>query len=265
MTKIQSFILKAFTVFFLLVLQNPASSQTSNSTTSVVTNNYPITAITFVTIAVSILSLSISAAVAYSSNFRRADIKLSVGRNIIFFSVPSSMRPGASNSLSGVGFYIPITFYNWSPRGGAIYRLRLIISREGTADYYDMAWTTFVRIASGGSFEDENLAQPIPVEGRSSVNKIIRFDWNPEEGGQAFDTQSSVYKLRIYGWLGDTEKPSLEYKKSFTLKKEPHYKIYEESINKNASLPIIIPIDENEKSNQVLLENSIDKLYSSKK
>jgi len=128
-----------------------------------------------------------------------------------------------------------------------------------------MAWTTFVRIGSGGIFEDEDLAQPIPVEGRSSLNKIIRFDWNPEEGGRQFDVQASNYELRIYGWTGDTEKPNLEYKTSFTLKKEPQYKRYEESIIKSTSLPIWIPLNENERPNQVLSANNIDRLYLNKK
>ncbi len=295
MSKIQTRLLKICTIFIFLIMPNPSLGQISEkrlfpenkqsalldfvaqvpSSTSTISTQAASTlgstastsepATNPVTLVISLLSLGISGVVAYFSNFRKAEIKLSFGRNIIFFSVPATIRAGSSNNFAGVGFNIPITFYNWSPQGGTVHRIRLAVSRHGNDDYHDMAWTTFVRIGSGGSFEDEDLAQPIPVEGRSSVNKIIRFDWSPEEGGKQFDVQASNYELRIYGWTGNTEKPNLEYKTSFTLKQETHYRLYEKSINTTSSLPIWIPLDENEKPNQVLSANSIDRLYSNKK
>lgn len=216
---------------------------------------------------ISLLSLSVSVAVAYFSNFRGANIKLSFGRNIILFSVPNSILTGTSNNPveAGVGFNIPITFYNWSPQGGTVQKIRLVIKRQGSKDYYTMTWTTFARIGSGGVVEDEDLAQPIPVEGRSSVNKIIRFYWTPEEGEKSFEVKPSDYELRIYGWTDGTKKPDLEYSTSFTIKEKTHYEKYKESVAKNASSSIWIPLDENEKPNQVLYENDIKQLYSTKK
>jgi hypothetical protein len=212
---------------------------------------------TTMTIIISTLSLIVSLVVAYYSNFRSASIKLLLGRNIVFFFVPG-------RSTGGVGFNIPITFYNWSPEGGTIYRIRLVIGRQNSDDYYDMAWTTFVKITSESNFADQDLAQPIPIEGRSSVNKIIRFDWSPELGGKPFDIQASKYDIIIYGWTQDAKKPDLKYKVSFSIKKNDHEK-YEANIAANQSESIWVSLDENANPNQVASKDSILQLYDKQK
>lgn len=63
-------------------------------------------------IIVSILSLAISSVVGYTSSLRLANIKLCVGRNIILFPVPKTHVTTSSVTMAGVGFNLPITFYN---------------------------------------------------------------------------------------------------------------------------------------------------------
>lgn len=248
-----------------LIAQQPSSSSTpqiidnSVRTTNVQSNTQSVDPIS---ISIAVLSLIVSIAVAYVSNFRRANIKLSFGRNIIFFPTYIAV-PSGSGSIVGVGFNLPITFYNWSPQGATIQRIRLVVGRQNQDDFYDMTWTTFVKIGSAGNFEDENLAQPIPVEGRSSVNKVVRFDWSPELGGNQFDLQIGNYELKIYGWTKNTEKPDLEYSTSFTLRDEHHRK-FKDSIAANLTASIWMSVDENEKPNQLVSRNTIDRLYSKK-
>lgn len=209
---------------------------------------------------VSSLSLGVSGVVAYTSLLRKANIKLCFGRNIIVFPVPKIDVTTSSVTIAGVGFNLPITFYNWSPQGGTIQRIRLVVSKQNHDDFYDMTWTTFVKIGSAG-FEDDNLAQPIAVKGLSSVNQVIRFDWITELGGKPFDVQAGNYELRIYGWTKNTEKPSLEYKNSFTLKEEDCRSL-NNSVVANTSRSIWISLNENEKPNQFVSRNTIDRLYS---
>ncbi len=215
----------------------------------------------WVTIVVSLLSLAVSSVVAYTSSFKQANIQLCFGRNIILFPVTKIDATTSSVTIAGVGFNLPITFYNWSPQGGTIQRIRLVVSKQNHGDFYDMTWTTFVKIGSAGNFEDDNLAQPIAVKGLSSINQVIRFDWITELGGKIFDLQAGNYELRIYGWTKNTEKPSLKYKNSFTLKEED-YRTFKDSVSANLSRAIWVSLDENEKPNQLVSRNTIDRLYS---
>jgi hypothetical protein len=187
------------------------------------------------TIVISVASLILSIAVAYFAYFRLAEIKLLVGRNIILF--PSKVKT-PSGDIVGVTFNIPITFYNWSPQGGTVYKIRLLIGRQQQNEYYDMTWTTFAKIGDGGNFEDEELAQPIPMGGRSSVNKIVRFDWNPEFTGEKLDVRVGKYDLMIFAWTRNSERPDLKYVTSFFIKDEQYGK-YESNISSgNFGLPI---------------------------
>jgi hypothetical protein len=242
------------------------TQQPSSSSVPQVVNNTNVQSTTQsadpISISIAVLSLIVSIAVAYVSNFRRANIKLSFGRNIIFFPTYIPVPTGGADIVV-VGFNLPITFYNWSPQGATIKRISLVVGRQNQDDFYDMTWTTFVKIGSAGNFEDENLAQPIPVEGRSSVNKVIRFDWSPELGGSQFDVKVGNYELRIYGWTNDTEKPDLDYSTSFTLKDEHQHK-FKDSVAAKLTTSIWMSLDENEKPNQLVSRNTIGRLYSGK-
>jgi len=211
-------------------------------------------------IIVSILSLAISSVVGYTSSLRLANIKLCFGRNIILFPIPKTHVTTSSVTMAGVGFNLPITFYNWSPQGGTIQRIRLAIAKENDDDFYDMAWTTFVKIIPAG-FEDDSLAQPIAVKGLSSVNKVIRFDWSAELGGRQFEVKPGNYELRIYGWTRNTQKHSLKYTTSFTIKDED-YLNFKHIVAANLTSSIWIPLNENEKPNRFLSRNDIDRFYS---
>jgi hypothetical protein len=124
-----------------------------------------------------------------------------------------------------------------------------------------MTWTTFVKLRGDGNFEDEGLAQPIPIPGRASINKIIRFDWSPEIGGSSFDLKAGNYELRIYGWINDLDQADLEYKASFRIG-DKHLTEFNKSIANGLSQSIWLSLDESEIPNQKLTESSVSRLYS---
>lgn len=210
---------------------------------------------------VSISSLVVSSAVAYTSNLRQADIQLCFSRDLIFS--PIFIKDVSGNDIfKGVGFNLPLTFYNWSPQGGTIQRIRLVINKYSHDDkLYDMAWTTFVKITEAGDFVNDNLAQPISVKGHSSINKVIKFDWiSEQDDNNSFDVQSGKYELMIFGWTKSTEKPDLKYETFFNLKEE-HYKIFNHSMLDKKNRAIWVLLEENEQQNQLLPRNSIKRLY----
>lgn len=208
---------------------------------------------------VSMLGLVISLVVAYTSNLRPANIQLCFGRHLIFFPIFIDI-PTNTQTIRGVGFNLPLTFYNWSPKGGTIQRIRLVIGRQNhTEKFYDMTWTTFVKITEVGNFVNDNLAQPIAVKGISSINKVIRFDWI-SEGNNSFEVQTGNYELRIYGWTKNTKKPSLQYKASLRIEDE-HCQTFNNYVAANISRPIWLSLDENEQPNQLLLRSGIERFY----
>lgn len=208
---------------------------------------------------VSMLGLGISLVVAYTSNLRPANIQLCFGRHLIFFPILIDI-PTNSQTIKGVGFNLPLTLYNWSPKGGTIQRIRLVIGRQNHDDkFYDMTWTTFVKITDVGDFVNDNLAQPIAVKGISSINKVIRFDWI-SEGSNSFEVQAGKYDLTIYGWTKNTKKPSLKHKSSLIIKDE-HCQTFKDYVASSISRPIWLSLDENEQPNQVLLRSGIERLY----
>lgn len=129
-------------------------------------------------ISISTLSLLISLSVAYLAYFQSAKPKVLVGSNLIIFN--SFVNTISGMIWGGITFVLPVTFYNWSPKGGSIYQVRLVIGQENNPqEYFDLAWTSFTKFIDGLTWEDEDIAQPIAIAGRDSVSKFIRFDWSP--------------------------------------------------------------------------------------
>lgn len=212
----------------------------------------------FIPIFVSVVSLILSGTVAYFSHFRAPRIKMLVGKNIMLF--PSKVK-SVGDDILGVTFNIPLTFYNWSPQGGTIYRIRLLVGRVNQGEYYDMTWTTFVKISRSGNFEDEDLARPIPIEARSSLNKTVRFDWNPEFTGEALEIQKNIkYELRIFAWAEDKRKPNLGYSTSFILK-EREYEQYQSSISSERFNSVFVALEDDERPNTVITRARLTNFY----
>lgn len=210
---------------------------------------------------VSLLSLGISGVVAYTSLLKKQNIKLCFGKDIILFPIFKTDAITSCTTLTGVQFNLPITFYNWSPQGGTIQRIRLVVAKDSHDDFYDMIWTAFVKIGSvSGNFENDSLAQPIPVKGLSSVSKVIQFDWIIELGGRQFELKPGKYKLRIYEWTKNSNHYSTKYESFFTIKDEDFVK-FNDHVARNSRESIWIPLNEDQKPNRFLSSNEISSIY----
>ncbi|WP_354635554.1 hypothetical protein [Planktothricoides raciborskii] len=209
---------------------------------------------------IAISSLIVSMSVAYVSHFQKAKIQLYIGTNIILFPICIPLKNGSGVQIEGIGFNLPITFCNRSSEGGTINRIRLVIGIPNCDDCYDMTWNTFVKLENN-NFEDENIAQAISVEGGSSVNKVVRFDWINELGGRKFDLKAGRYDLRLYGWTQYKQKPDIKYVTTFIVNDQNNKK-FEENVATKLQGSIWVSLDEKEKPNQLVSRNTIDMLYS---
>lgn len=160
----------------------------------------------------------------------------------------------------GTTFVLPVTFYNWSPRGGSIYQVRLVIGQENNPqEYFDLAWTSFTRFIDGLTWEDEDVAQPIAIAGKDSVSKFIRFDWSPLTK-EKLNLKQGQYELILYVWLSNSDKPEICEKFSFSFTEET-YQEFQKTVANDDSLGIWISIDNSRRINNVMTKSGIEREY----
>jgi hypothetical protein len=208
---------------------------------------------------ISSLSLLVSLTVGYFAYFQAAKPKILIGSNLILFN--SATLTPTEEVWGGVTFVLPLTFYNWSPKGGSIQQVRLIIGqKDNPKEYFDMAWSNFVKFVDGVTWEDEDVAQPIAISGRSSVTKFVRFDWSPL-AGEKLHLKPSQYEMTILVWTNsNVEKPNLVEERSFYIT-EVVYTEYQATVSNQMSFGFWIPIDDNRRINSTINRADINKIY----
>ncbi|RCJ16848.1 hypothetical protein A6S26_32355 [Nostoc sp. ATCC 43529] len=210
-------------------------------------------------IIIAVISLALSFIVAYFAYLSPSKPRMLVSRYMIFFH--NYWTTSSGDKWGGISFYLPITFYNWSPKGGSIFEVRLIIGRQDDpTKYFDISWAYFVQILQEQSrWENENVAQPIAISGQSSVSKVIRFDWSPNMG-EKIDIEPGQYKLLVLAWTRDTAKPNLRDSISFVITREQSEQ-YQKYVEHNNNGVIEVPLGETNRSNNVLTVKQIDRFY----
>lgn len=209
-------------------------------------------------VSISTFSLIVSLSVAYLAYFQSAKPKLLVGSNLIVFN--SFVNTISGMVWGGITFVLPVTFYNWSPRGGSIYQVRLVIGQENNPqEYFDLAWTSFTKFIDGLTWEDEDVAQPIAVPGKDSVSKFIRFDWSPLTK-EKLHLKQGQYELILFVWLSNSDKPEICEKFSFSLTEEI-YQEFQKTVANDESLGIWISIDNSRRINNVMTKAGIEREY----
>lgn len=115
-----------------------------------------------------------------------------LGSNLQLYPMPEHIN--GKVRWGGVGFYLPITFHNWSPTGGSIIDVRMIIERkDNPLVNYDMNWSMFC------GFHDTDhrwinlgIAQPIAINGKASESKVVLFNWRCTTG-ESFNVNTGEY------------------------------------------------------------------------
>ena len=208
---------------------------------------------------VSSLAFILSLYIAYHSYFKPPKIEMLVSNKLAFYPLPEVVD--GKVIWGGLGFYLPITFHNWSPRGAAIQEVRIVIEpMNDPENCYDMCWYTF-----NGLHETEHrwttkgYAQPIAINGKSSAHECILFAWRADTK-QKISLQQGEYIVHILGSTPDDKTPSLKHSTSFYLT-EQMLQVHERYKKKQIPLTVDVPLGKNTRLNTITSKNDIKNTY----
>lgn len=216
---------------------------------------------TIIPIIISLISLVVSIAVAYNAFLKPAKIEMLAGRTLIIANSFILDLQTQQRQWGGLSLILPVTFYNWSPVGSSVYRVRLIIGRkDNQARNFDMIWSKFIEFSDGGdTLEIQSVVHPVPIQGKSSIVKFIQFDWSPYRQ-EKIEIREGEYQLRIYAWTSNNQKPDLKETINFNLPNEQVLR-YQQSVEANETTLIDVPLGENRPPNSVLSRQDIENDY----
>ncbi|EHH3082021.1 hypothetical protein ABMY37_21765 [Vibrio vulnificus] len=209
---------------------------------------------------VSIVSLLVSSLIAYVAYFKPASIDMIVGKVISFYPLPEQV--GTEVHWGGVAFHVPITFHNWSTKGGAIEEVRIILEHKGNpSQNYDMTWCTFTQMHTEElRWVHKSVAQPIAVPGKGAVSEVVLFAWK-KSAGQSLIIESGEYVLRVLAYQTGDRKPALKYENNFIVSNEIA-KYHAGFLAKRQPYSIEVPLGESSRGNTVISREQARELYN---
>lgn len=217
----------------------------------------------YIALSISLLSLVLSGWVAYTAHLGSPEPGFAIGDKLIFYPVPRVTAD--SLTWGGVGFYLPITFHNRGPRGCSIREVRMIIQpKDNPTRCFDLSWREFSGVDTNEEtfrrmWQTESLAQPISLEGHSSVSKTILFVWNPRTE-EEMELDSGHYKLTLLGWTDETSEPDIREEISFRIKSSDKEE-FERYLSEELPLTIDVPLGESRRENNVVTKEEAKQLY----
>ena len=145
---------------------------------------------------VSVLSLIVSAATLYLTQFQRPKISFHVGGTL-----------GFCHTENGFDLYVPITFVNSAQRTGIAQKCAALVHIPSSpAKAYYIEWTEFRGYdAENRKYFRESFAGPIAITGKASEGRIVQFEWRQ---GQ-IEFTAGTYKISLFVWLDPSDKPEL--------------------------------------------------------
>ena len=208
---------------------------------------------------VSVISLSTSGLVVYISYFKPAKLEMIVGKSVSFYPLPERVADGFE--WGGLAFQIPITFQNWSPKGGTIEEVRIVLEYKNAPNTnFDMAWCTFTHLHSDEfRWVNKSVAQPIAVSGKSAISEMILFAWK-KNAGYELKMEAGEYVIKILAWETGDEKPSLKFEDTFIISKEVA-KSHANFMAKKLPMTVDIPLGESSRTNTVISRAQVKELY----
>jgi hypothetical protein len=199
------------------------------------------------------VSLLATITATYLSYFRPARIEMLVGRHIEMY--PAPMQTVSGLVWGSVGFYLPITFHNWSARGGVVLEVELALIPP-SGGVYNMSWMEFMMFhSSERRLVTKGIAQPIALGGKSSLREVVLFAWSQGE----FPVESGEYRLVVSGYTRDSRKPQLVYKNRFLISAD-QVRDYKKALAEEMSLTMSLQIGSTSPKNELLTLESFPPL-----
>lgn len=160
------------------------------------------------------LGFTLSIVLAYVGHFRPSRISVLPGGRLQFYPAPARGPQGLV--WGGTGFYLPLTFHNWSTRGGVVYTVRLLLQPVAKPEVcYDMKRQEFAELKEDRRWVSNRLAQPLPVDGQASRTEMVQFQW--PHGGTLFFPEAGNWTVLILVWTRPGSRPQIVYKTSMTI------------------------------------------------
>ncbi|MDO5975832.1 hypothetical protein [Flavivirga jejuensis] len=161
------------------------------------------------------------------------------------------IRIGYADGGGGFQFYIPVTFINKTHQTGIIYKIQLMVNEISTPEkIYKIDLARFSKIdEQSNRFLDNELPHAITVNGKSSVNKLLRFSWwNASQPRLIIDQPR--YVLTFNFWTTNKTKP-IQIKHDLILNKKIIEELERFRVQKSAS-SIGVPLDGESPNNEII-------------
>lgn len=153
----------------------------------------------YLPLAISILSLGITATALFVSQFRGPKISVHVGPSVKFYYTKDNE----------FAVYIPTTFINDSARMGMVFKAAISLMRsENPQECFFIEWGSFSTYdPQAGNWRYESMAHALAVPGKAAVNKLLWFSWLASSIPPLHIYQGE-YILTVHYWTTQTGFPS---------------------------------------------------------
>ena len=149
-------------------------------------------------IVVSIISLLVSLATLYLTQFRPPSLVTNIGPTIQAYHY----------SAGGLALIVPVAIGNQAPTGGSVERAAITLYRKDDSQQrFFMAWDRFMTYRyETTSWEPGDIAHALPITGQSSVVRLVRFSWE-QYSRPELELQTGEYVLVFHYWVPGEGRP----------------------------------------------------------
>jgi len=156
-------------------------------------------------IIVASLGFVVSLATLYFVHLIGPKIRTSIGPYIKAYHTDYNLGGAA-------GIYLPISFFNQSPRSAVVLKTALeIYMKSNDQKRYFMHWKHFSEFnADLNSWKFREIAYAIPVLGKSSTQKTALYFWS-SDNDEKLNFDEGVYVFDFIYWMRGKNKPIREH------------------------------------------------------
>lgn len=157
--------------------------------------------LTTISIAIASLSLAISFATLYFSQLAGPNVVANIGPYIKVFN--SDYEKGIAT-----GIYVPVSFFNKTVRSSVVKKTAVeIFLKKNDQKRYVIFGKQYSELdSSSNSWKMRDIAYALPILGKSSIQKTIKYNWDLENQEKLF-FEEGVYTFNFMYWIEGKENP----------------------------------------------------------
>ncbi|MCT6698676.1 hypothetical protein [Rheinheimera sp. 4Y26] len=157
--------------------------------------------LTTISIAIASLSLAISFATLYFSQLAGPNVVANIGPYIKVFN--GDYAKGIST-----GIYVPVSFFNKTVRSSVVKKtaVEIFLKKNDQKRYVIFGKQYSEFDSSSNSWKMRDIAYALPILGKSSIQKTIRYNWDMENQEKLL-FEEGVYTFNFMYWIEGKENP----------------------------------------------------------